>query len=328
MSDARYERQTILSFIGEEGQERLASSTVAVVGLGALGSVAAELLTRAGIGTLLLCDGDIVELDNLQRQSLYTEADVGMQKVTAAARHLGTINSGTTIAAHAKHVTPTTAGVLADAHLILDCTDNLQARFLCNEFAMRENIPFIYCGAVETRGMLYVVDPESDRACFNCIFASLRSMENCEDAGVLNVTTHTAASLQVTEALKVLLGQQYLAGVLSFDVWEGRFDRFTARRRPGCTVCDGRYERLSGKLPPLEFCPTRRSIKVRPNVARRVDFARLRADAEVIEELEGALRVRIDGTEALVTQDGVLELGVRDQDEARVLAERIYACSG
>lgn len=320
----RYARQEVLRIIGKEGQKRLGQAVVGIVGLGALGSVAAELLARAGVGTLVLCDGDIVELDNLQRQALYAEADIGKQKVSAATHRLREINSAITITAHAKHITTSTVALLADVHVILDCTDNLQARFLCNEYAMRENIPFIYCGAVETRGMVYVVDPESGRACFNCLFSSLKSVENCEDAGVLNVTTHTAASLQVTEALKVLLGRQYCRGLRSFDVWSGRFEEFGVQARSDCPVCAGTYDRLTGNVPPLEFCVTKRSVKVRPNKGRSVNLEKLGESCDVLERLDGALRIRLDGREVLVTRDGFLELAVRDQDEARRIAEHIY----
>lgn len=321
----RHSRQEAI--IGAEGQARLASATVGIVGAGGLGSLAAELLCRAGVGTIIILDYDTVELSNLQRQALYEEADLGKPKALAAAEHLRRIDPAVKAIAHVKQASVATLGLLDDAELILDCTDNLQARLILNEYAMKRKVPFIYCGAVETRGMLYVVDPtRKERACFSCVFEKLKSVENCEDFGVLNTTVHLAATLEVAEALKLLLGEEYTEGIVSFETAELRLDRFTVKRNLGCKVCAGVYDRLSGKAPAVEFCVTRRCVKARPNAGIELDLARIRTaeGIEVVEDHGTGLKASIDGHEVLISSSGNLEFATKDQDAAKRLTERIY----
>lgn len=325
----RYARQTILPVIGEEGQARLAASTVAIVGLGGLGTTTAELLCRAGVGTLILVDYDVVALSNLQRQSLYDEKDVGAPKVTAAAEHLRRINAAVKINSSVKQINMTTLSLLDEAELILDCTDNLQARFLLNEYCMKRRVPFIYCGAVETRGLLYVVDPvRKERACFNCLFEKLTAVENCEDFGVLNTTTHLAATLQTAEAFKLLLNQHYTEGLISFDAWDLRAESYNVKKKPDCNVCNGVYDRLSGKVAAVEFCVTKRCIKARPNTGMELDIKKIVRSKDVLVKedygVHGAVIV-LDGQAVLVSSSGALEfLTTKDQDRARALTEKVY----
>ncbi len=327
----RHSRQTILPEVGAEGQERLRHACVGIVGAGGLGSVAAELLVRAGVGRIVIMDYDLVELSNLQRQSLYTERDVGKPKALAAKERLAAIDRGIRVDASVRQLNLTTLALLDDADLVLDCTDNLQTRSLLNEWCMKTKRPFIYTGAVETRGMLYVVDPaEQGRACFNCIFDRLKSVENCEDFGVLNVTVHLAATLQAAEAMKILLKKPYTEGLVSFDAWDPRLERFAVRRNPSCPVCAGRYDRLAGKGPRVEFCATKRCVKARPNKEMTVDLGKLRKGegVRVLEEYGGdGLRILIDGVEALVYPHGGLELRTKDQDRAKEITEKVYAAA-
>ncbi len=312
--------------VGEEGQERLRAATVAIVGLGGLGSLAAELLCRAGVGSLILLDYDVVELSNLQRQSLYTEQDIGKPKATTAKEHLSRIDAAAKIDAHATQLSPSTANLLDEAELLLDCTDNLATRFLLNEYAMSRAVPFVSCGAVETRCMLYVTDPRRrERACFACIFDSLHSVENCEDAGVLNVTVHLGATLQTAEALKLLLGKEYTEEFISADAWEPRLERFTVKKKSSCRVCGGAYDLLEGRGKRITFCTTKRCVKVRPNDGRGVSLETLKERFEVVEEFGASgVRLKVDGIEVLVFPYGGLEIGTRDRDVANRIADRIY----
>ena len=140
----RYSRQMLLKEIGEEGQSKLDYKKVVIVGIGALGTVAAELLARAGIGSLRLIDRDVVEESNLQRQILFTEKDVGKSKSVMAAEKLKEINSLIKIESYPLHLDPKNVSLLQDADLVLDCTDNLETRFLINDHCRKEKIPWIY----------------------------------------------------------------------------------------------------------------------------------------------------------------------------------------
>jgi len=248
---SRYDRQVILPEVGAEGQERLRQSTVAVVGLGGLGSVAAELLCRAGVGKLILVDYDVVELSNLPRQSLYEEKDIGTPKATAAADHLRKINHEVKINKYVDKINRyvgqmnmTTAKLLDGADLVLDCTDNLETRLLINAYAVKRRRPFIFCSAQGTRAMLYVVDPrDRGRACFACIFDRLKPFAQPSQTGVLNTAVHLAATLQAAEALKILLGKPYTTGLISLNAWDLRLDVFSVKKRKGCEVCGEKVSR-------------------------------------------------------------------------------------
>ncbi len=233
MEEARYERQQRLPFIGAEEQARLSTARVAIVGVGALGSVCAELLARAGVGTLILFDDDRVELSNLQRQALYTERDVGQLKVAAARRHVLERNSGVRVDVHARRIDAGSAPLLSDAEVLLDCSDNLATSLCCNDLALQLGIPLVFCGVAGTRGRLYVV--ERGRACLRCIFSPAKIEEGTADAGVLNSTTYSAAALQVVAAIKILLGIPGTEGLLSFDVWQHRCEDYRVRRRASCS---------------------------------------------------------------------------------------------
>jgi molybdopterin/thiamine biosynthesis adenylyltransferase len=235
---SRYDRQVILPEIGAEGQERLRRSTVAVVGLGGLGSVAVELLCRAGVGNLILVDHDVVELSNLPRQSLYEEKDVGTPKAAAAADHLKKINNEVKINNYVEQINMKTAKPIDGADLLLDCTDNLETRLLLNAYAVKRRMPSIFCSAQGTRAMLYVVDPrQGGRACFACIFDKLKAFAQPAQTGVLNTAVHLAATLQAAEALKILLGKPYTRGLISLNAWDLRLEVFSVNKRKGCEVC-------------------------------------------------------------------------------------------
>ncbi|HOV68582.1 MAG TPA: HesA/MoeB/ThiF family protein, partial [Methanoregulaceae archaeon] len=149
----RYGRQTILKEIGKSGQERIGSSRIAVVGLGATGGIIAELLARAGAGHLKLIDRDTIESSNLQRQILFDETDIGMAKSDAAASRLQKVNSGIVVESVAKDLHPGNIEVLfKDFDLIMDGTDNIQTRYLINDYAVKHTVPWVYSGAVGTSG--------------------------------------------------------------------------------------------------------------------------------------------------------------------------------
>jgi adenylyltransferase/sulfurtransferase len=200
----RYSRQ--IAFFGKSSQVKLANSCVAIVGLGALGSVAAELLARAGIGKLLLIDADFIELNNLQRQALYDEKDIGELKTKALKKHLSRINSRVDIDIKNIALSKQNITTLTKADLILDCTDNIETRKVINAFCLKSKKPWIFASAVRDEGYVHAFMPR--KPCFLCLFPKANFDESCCSSGVLNTLTHSIAAMQANECIKILLGQK------------------------------------------------------------------------------------------------------------------------
>lgn len=251
----RYLRQAILPEIGLEGQRKLSSSTVAIVGLGALGTVSASLLARAGVGRLRLVDRDVVEVNNLQRQVLFDEDDVDLSKAEVAARKLRAANSSIEIEAVPKDLNFSDAeSILAGADLVVDGTDNMEARFLINEVAIKHGIPWVYGGAIATHGMVLAIVPRVT-PCFRCFLPQVPppgSLPTCDTAGILNSVSTATASMQATEALKLLLGRPPTSELLVFDGWTNDLERLRIARRADCAACvRGVTEFLGAKRPQI-----------------------------------------------------------------------------
>jgi adenylyltransferase/sulfurtransferase len=241
----RYSRQIIYEKIGKDRQKLLESSKVVVVGAGALGSVALELLARAGVGNLVIIDRDLLEEHNLQRQSLYTEDDLGKAKAALAYSHLKKINSSINIEYHITDLSHTNVDLLK-SDLVLDCTDNLATRFLINEFCRKNKIPWIYTAVIESRGMLLTIMP-CRKFCFRCIFKESSGLDTCETAGILNTTPHALVAMQVTEAFKILTKQLPEKDLINFDLWNLKLSKIKVKQNLDCPVCQGKYEYLEGK---------------------------------------------------------------------------------
>jgi len=245
----RYIRQEIFREIGKKGQKKLGKSTVAIVGLGALGSNSAELLARAGIGQLILIDRDVVELSNLQRQSLFDENDVGKPKALAAKEHLNKINSEIKIDFFIDDLNFENINKLLEnkTDLILDCTDNLETRFLINDFCIKNSIPFIYSSAVGSKGYVFDIFP-GKTPCLRCFLKEARALDTCETAGVLNTITNLVSSIQANEAIKILLKKDYEKYLLFFDVWKNDLLKIKVNKNKNCICCAKNYfEYLTGK---------------------------------------------------------------------------------
>jgi len=261
--DQRYSRQLRFGGIGIEGQRRLAIARPAIVGCGATGSALASLLARAGVGTIRIIDRDYVELSNLQRQSLFDESDAGesLPKAIAAARKIAAFNSRIVVEPRVADLTPSNiATLLEGVQLILDGTDNFETRYLINDFAVQQNLPWIYTAAVGSYGVTMNIIP-GKTACLACIFPEppRGMLETCETAGVLNTAVNWAASLAATEAIKLLVGaQERLRGtLLSFDLWSNQHAEVAAARpRVGCRACSKRnFLHLAGKdRPEITLC--------------------------------------------------------------------------
>lgn len=278
----RYSRQVLFRGIGPEGQEKLLASRVAVVGCGATGSATASLLARAGVGVLRIVDRDYVEPSNLQRQSLFDEADAAesMPKAIAAARKIAAFNSGIVVEPKVADTTPANIDSLLDGiQLILDGTDNFETRYLLNDFAVKNNVPWIYTAAVGSYAATMNVFP-GKTACLACLFPEPPGglLETCETAGILNSAVHLAASIASAEAIKFLVGaaDQMRRTLLSFDVWENRRAEIAAGTpRPGCACCGSHdFIHLAGEARPHITLCGRNSVQIHEH-RREVDLAEM-----------------------------------------------------
>lgn len=242
---SRYSRQIVLREVGVNGQRLLLDSSVLVIGLGGLGSVAAMYLAGAGVGRLLLADRDRVEVSNLQRQILYTQEDVGRPKTEAARRRLAELNDEVRIEACEGRLTPEgLAGMVAAADVVLDCTDNFPTRFAINQACVRARKPLVSGAAIRFEGQIVVFDLRRGGPCYACLYPPQgETQESCEEAGVLGPVVGTIGSLQALAALRLLLGQDARAG--SLQIWnaaELEWRTVKVQRDPGCPVCGTQNE--------------------------------------------------------------------------------------
>ena len=280
--DERYSRQVLFPGVGVEGQRKLTASRITIVGCGATGSVLASLLARAGVGTIRIIDRDYVEPSNLQRQSLFDEADAAesLPKAIAAARKIAAFNSEIVLEPHVADLTPTNVEALfAGAQLILDGTDNFETRYLINDFAVKNSLPWIYTAAVGSYGVTLNVLP-GKTACLACIFSDppQGTFETCETAGILNSAVNLVASIAATEAVKLLVeaDESLRHTLLSFDVWRNERAEVAADKpRPDCRVCgEHEFHHLAGAgRPHITLCG-RNSVQIHER-ERPVDLAEM-----------------------------------------------------
>jgi adenylyltransferase/sulfurtransferase len=282
--DDRYSRQVLFKEIGAEGQARLADARIVIVGCGATGSVLASLLARAGVGTIRVVDRDYVEPSNLQRQSLFDENDAreSVPKAIAAARQIARFNSEIVVEPHVADLIPrNTDEFLAGVHLVLDGTDNFETRYLINDYAVKNSLPWIYAAAVGSYAVTMNVLP-GETACLACIFpdSPRGTIETCETAGILNTAVNLVTSLAATEALKFLTGARakMRRTLLSWDVWRNeQAEVAAASPRAGCRACGERdFIHLAGEgRPHITLCG-RNSVQIHER-ERPVDFAEITA---------------------------------------------------
>jgi len=334
MSDlARYSRQLLLSEVGREGQEKLLSSIVAVIGCGALGTVIASSLVRAGVGRVKIVDRDYIELNNLQRQVLFDEEDIarGLPKAIAAAEKLHKVNSQVEIEPLVADVNPgNVEEIIGDVDLVLDGTDNFETRFLINDACVKHGIPWIYGAVIVTHGMTMVIIPHRT-PCFRCFLAEMPapgSTLTCDTAGVLGPAVNIVASLEVTEGLKLLMGkEEELHGRLIYvDAWRGTMEQLELEKRDEpCPVCDlGRFEFLeAGKGSYLTSLCGRQAVQINVRGEARVSFpdlaARLNSVGQVIFN-DYMLRFRVDSYDLTLFPDGrTIVKGTADEAVARSL---------
>lgn len=317
--------------MGREGQARLLASSAVLVGCGAIGAAAANLLVRAGVGKLRILDRDFVEPSNLQRQTLFDESDAreALPKAVAAERKLRAINSEVQVEGIIADLNPrNVAELLSGFPLILDGTDNFETRFLVNDFAVKTQAPWIYAAAVASYGITMTILP-GKTACLACLMESSGGPgleETCDTVGVLGPIVNLVASLEVAEAMKLLSGRDSaLHGRLfSCDVWSGRFQSVRPERNPQCRVCVHReFLHLAGETQPHITMCGRDSVQIHER-GRSLDLkaleARLAPTMSDVRQNGFLLRFRIPPYEMTVFSDGRAILkGTKDPAVARSL---------
>ena len=331
----KYSRQILFAGIGEPGQERLLAASAVVVGSGAIGAAAANLLVRAGVGRVRIIDRDFVEPSNLQRQTLFDEADArdALPKAIAAERKLRSINASATVEGIVADVNPRNAEeLLSGFDVILDGTDNFETRFLVNDFAVRSCRPWIYAAAVASYGLTMTIRP-GITPCLACLLSTDHRgqglEETCDTIGVLGPVVNLVASLEVTEALKLLVGAEAsLHGrLLSCDVWTGHFQSVRVARNVECSVCVGReFAYLDGDAQPHITMCGRDSVQIHEH-GRAINLATLRSrlapTADDVRQNDFLLRFRIAPYEMTIFADGRAILkGTKDPAVARSLYAR------
>jgi adenylyltransferase/sulfurtransferase len=333
---SRYSRQVLFSGIGSEGQARITASRVAVVGCGALGAVQASLLVRAGVGALRIIDRDFVEESNLQRQILFDEEDVRavQPKAIAAERKLRQTNSLVNVEGLVEDVNALSVDrLLGGFDLIVDATDNFDARFLLNDYAVKTGIPWIYGACVGSYGLTFPVLP-GETACLRCIFESAPPVgvsPSCDTAGVIGPIVTLIAGMQVAEALKILCGKRGRVNrkITTVDLWENRHEAIDLPSpQPECPCCGlHNFPYLDGSLgSDVTTLCGRNSVQIRRREGTHVDLDDLAQRLGPVGRLEQnrfLLRAVIDNYQLTIFADGrAIISGTYDMAVAKSLYAR------
>jgi adenylyltransferase/sulfurtransferase len=324
--------------LGEEGQRRLLAARILVVGCGALGSVAADLLVRAGVGFVRLIDRDFLEADNLHRQVLYDERDVAQQlpKAVAAARRLAQINSAIEIEPVVADLSAENMATLADdVHLLVDGTDNFDVRYLINDYAVAHGKPWVFGGCVGAEGQMLAILP-GETPCLGCLMPEpppAETQPTCETAGVIGPIVNVIASLQSAEALKILSGNLEAVNrrLTIVDLWSNQIRSIgiaRVRGEHGCRTCGKRdFPWLDGRRgsAAVSLCG-RNAVQLAPATPGRVSLVELAAKLQAIGNVsvnEFLLRLEVDKYRLTVFADGRTIIGgASDPAEARVVHAR------
>jgi sulfur carrier protein ThiS adenylyltransferase len=238
----RYSRQIMLSKIGEQGQVALRDAKVLIVGMGGLGNPVSLYLAAAGVGTLLLADGDNVDITNLQRQILFTESDVGNNKADIGAEKLQQHNSEIVIEVVDEMLDAELANYyISQVDLVIDCTDNIATRYLLNQICVEQKVPLIVGAATGFDGQQLVVDPRNpESACYQCLFPASEKAptNNCQTVGIIGPVLAIVAGMQSLQAIKLLTGNAVHINQLNmFDGLSNQWQQFSLKKQANCPVC-------------------------------------------------------------------------------------------
>ncbi len=333
----RYSRQILFEPIGAEGQAKLAAGRVLLVGCGALGTVLASTLARAGVGHLRICDRDYIELNNLQRQVLFDEDDIAQNvpKAIAAANKLSRVNSSITVEPVVTDVNFKNIAHLAEGcDVILDGTDNFETRYLINDYCVDRGMPWVYGAVIGATGLVMPIIP-GETPCLRCVFENAPPPEmspTCDTAGVIGPAVNIVASMQSVETFKLLMGKRddVVRKLLSIDVWSGRVVQLAVAKSEGenaCICCSQRrFEYLRGEVGSLTTTLCGRNAVQIQSQSTRDGGADLAAIArklamvtrEEVKQSEYLVRAQVEGYELTVFKDGrTIIKGTKNPDEAR-----------
>lgn len=238
----RYSRHIILKDVGVEGQLKISRARVLVIGAGGLGSPALLYLAAAGVGTIGIADGDVVDLSNLQRQVIHFTADVDKLKILSAQEKINDLNPDVNVITYEKMLTAENIREIIDEYdFIIDGTDNFPAKFLVNDACIFSQKPFSHAGILRFFGQTITVIP-GESTCYRCIFREpppLDAVPSCAQAGVIGVIAGVLGTLQANEAMKYILGKGNLITnrLLTFDALESKFRDLPLEKNPDCPVC-------------------------------------------------------------------------------------------
>lgn len=343
----RYARQRRLDFWDDTAQANLASAHAMIIGVGALGCPCADLLARAGVGRITLVDRDLVDITNLHRQTLFTDADAQgrVPKAQAGADRLAAVNpeiqispviadfgayDAERIVMHGRH---------GPADILIDGTDNFETRYLINDLSVMHAIPYVYAGAIASKGMAAVFMPPAG-PCLRCLFPSpppTGSQPTCETAGVFAPVTAIVAAYQASEALKLLMGrpERVMTSLLEFDLWEGNRRRIdlAAHKDPACPCCgQRRFEFLDRDDVETASICGRDAIQINPHSRQPIDMPALSASLSTHGPFETSpftIKGRLESEDVGVTvfRDGrAIFEGVSEPGVARALYARYIGC--
>lgn len=331
----RYSRQMRFPAIGQDGQRKLAASRVTLCGCGALGTVLANVLVRAGVGFLRLIDRDFIETSNLQRQVLFDESDVtaNLPKAEAAARKLRLINSSVTIEPVVTDIDRTNIlNLVQDADLILDGTDNFEIRYLINDAAVKLGKPWVFGGCIGAHGQTMTIIP-GETPCLRCVIEAAPApgeAQTCETAGVLGPVVNIVASYQATEAFKILCGNKDAINrdLIFIDIWENVHKKLAIarlRERGLCVCCkERRFEWLDGMhgAQTTSLCG-RNAVQVSHRIAGQLDFDTMAKQLAILGKVSFnrfMLKFDVEDYQFTVFPDGrAIIKGTSDVDKARTL---------
>lgn len=339
LSTNRYSRQILFSPIGEEGQKKLSSKKVLLIGAGALGSGIAESLVRAGVGSLTIIDRDYVDETNLQRQQLYNEEDVEdqMPKAEAAKRRLMLINKEVVIESFVRDADPSfLEPLLQDIDLIMDGTDNFETRYMINDLAVKHGIPWIYGACVGSYGITYTILP-NETPCLTCLMKTMPlGGDTCDTAGIISPAVTMVVSYQTTDALKILTGNQdkLKRELVSFDLWNNQYTsiKVSKMKKDSCPTCgtDRVYPYLQAeKTSRTAVLCGRDTVQIRPPENRTLNVtekaARLEGKVKDLFHNPFLLSFHVDHLRLVAFKDGrVLVHGTKNTTEAKSVYQRYF----
>lgn len=332
----RYSRQILFPEIGSAGQRKLLDARVLLVGCGALGASHAEMLARAGVGRLRIVDRDFVEFTNLQRQTLFKESDAAerIPKAIAAKQRIAEINSGVEVEAVVADINNSNIESLIEGcDIVLDGTDNFQIRYLVNDACVKLGTTWIYGAAVSSYGTTMTVIP-GETPCLRCIFDEIPdagSSPTCDTAGVIMPIISSIASVQVAEAIKLLVGDldSLHRSLIQIDIWRNDWRKIKlAGPDPDCKTCgQHRYEFLDADA--VEFSAVlcgRDAVQIAPPRPVKIDlsgFAAKLSNISGVKWNEYLVRFTVNGNEITLFADGrAIIKGTDNVGEARSLYAR------